>query len=348
MPHDRVVVTGGLGFIGARLCETLRRQGRSVVCVDDLSGRHAPANGATAAARLRALGAEVWIADAGDAPLDGAHAVVHLAGRPGVRTRRPVATLFAANVELTERLLHRTSASGARFVLASTSSVYGNPATLPTPENEPPTPLNRYAASKLAAERAVSAAAARGADALIVRLFTVYGPAQRPDMAFSRWIRALAEGRSLPWYGAPATTRDFTYLDDAAEGLVAALDRGRPRAIYNVSGGCPVALTDALALVEEMLGRTATLDRVRPAAAEALVTHACLRRSHGELGYTPRVGLEDGLRRQLATALSSPRPGARGRAPAAPRRSGRGSGGAARGLGSPLPAGLPSAASSPG
>ncbi len=191
-------MTGGLGFIGSRLCETLLRQGRAVVCVDDLRGEYAAAAGPAAALRLRSLGAELVLTDAKAAPLRGAGGVVHLAGLPGVRTRRPYADIWAANAGLTERLVEAAGAAGARFVLGSTSSVYGNPAVLPTPEHSPARPLGAYAMTKAAGEASVRAAARAGTHALTVRLFTVYGPGQRPEMAFARWI-----GRAHPRPPAP-------------------------------------------------------------------------------------------------------------------------------------------------
>ena len=116
--------------------------------------------------------------------------------------------------------------------------MYGDAAELPTPEHAPLAPLNPYAASKVAAEAAVLA---HGGDPVVVRPFTVYGPGQRPDMAFARWMEALAAGERLPWHAPPGTARDFTYVDDVASGIVAALRRGRAGRAYNLSGWRPVA-----------------------------------------------------------------------------------------------------------
>ena len=194
------------------------------------------------------------LADAVSVALDDVTDVIHLAALPGVRTRRPAEELWQSNVVLTRRLVDASAAASARFVLGSTSSVYGDASLLPTPENCPPAPLNAYAASKLAAERAVREAAdQRGAHASIARMFTVYGPGQRPEMAFARWIRALTAGRPLRWYAAAGAARDFTFVDDAVAGLVAALERGRPGEAYNISGGRAVPLDHALAVLEREL-----------------------------------------------------------------------------------------------
>jgi len=133
---------------------------------------------------------------------------------------------------------------------------------------------------------------------VIVRPFTVYGPGQRPDMAFARWTRALAAGEPVPWHAAPGTARDFTSVDDAVAGILAALRRGRSSEAYNVSGGRPVDLRDALALVA---GTPAPPIHELPASrAEALVTSGCGRKAGTELGYRPRVDLAEGIANQLA------------------------------------------------
>jgi len=296
---ERVLVTGGLGFIGSRLCAALLDQGADVHVVDDLSGHYAEGTGPTAAEMLAARGAEVTIARADPAHLKGRDAVIHLAGLPGVRTRRPPAALHKANVVLTERLVRAASAGGARFLLVSSSSVYGNATELPTPEHAPPAPLNPYAASKVAAEDVVRD---HGADGVIVRPFSVYGPGQRPEMAFARWIDCLHTGRPLPWCASPGTARDFTYVDDAVAGIRAALRRGRAGEAYNLSGWRSVDLRAALAVLEEESGCRASLATTPGSAAEARVTRGCGRKAAAELGYEPRTDLAAGLRYQLAAA----------------------------------------------
>jgi nucleoside-diphosphate-sugar epimerase len=299
---ERVLVTGGLGFIGSRLCAALLEQGVDVRSVDDLSGHYAERTGHAAAAALAARGAEITIACAEPAHLTGVDAVIHLAALPGVRTRRSPAAFHEMNVGLTERLVRGASAAGVRFVLVSSSSVYGNARELPTPEHARAAPLNPYAASKVAAEDVVRE---RGADAVIVRPFSVYGPGQRPEMAFARWIDRLGAGRALPWHAAPGSARDFTYVDDAVAGILAALRRGRAGEAYNVSGWRSVDLRAALDVLEEAFGRRAPLATTPGSAAEARVTYGCGRKAAAELGYQPRTDLGSGLRQQLAAARAS-------------------------------------------
>ncbi len=295
---DTVLVTGGLGFIGSRLCPALMHEGFGVRCVDNLSGVYADGTGHAAAAELTAGGAEVVMADVAPVHLRGVAAVIHLAALPGVRTRRAAPALRLANAGLTGRLAAAAASRGARFVLVSSSSVYGNASRLPTPEHAPLAPLNAYAASKVAAEALVRKGPG---DAVIVRPFTVYGPGQRPDMAFARWIAALGAGDPLPWHAAPGTARDFTYVDDAVAGLIAALVRGRSGEAYNLSGWLSVELWDALELLAP---EGATLQELPHSPAEALVTSGCGRKAHAELGYSPRVRLAAGLDRQLRAASS--------------------------------------------
>jgi nucleoside-diphosphate-sugar epimerase len=237
------------------------------------------------------------IAHAEPCHVAGVDAVLHLAGLPGVRTQRSRDELGEANVALPARLARAARGAGARFVLVSSSSVYGDARVLPTPEHARPAPLNAYAESKLAAERVVLVA---GGDAVVVRPFTVYGPGQRPEMAFARWIDSIAAGRAVPWHAAPGTARDFTYVDDAVAGIVAALRHGRGGEAYNVSGWRPVDLRDALAL----LGPTAVRE-LPCSSAEARVTSGCGRKAAAELGYAPRVDLATGIARQLEAAASS-------------------------------------------
>jgi UDP-glucuronate 4-epimerase len=351
-----VCVTGGLGFVGSRVCHALLDLGRPVRCVDSLIGSYAPGNGPAAARALSARGAQIVRAHVGAAPddlvLGDAAAVIHMAALPGVRTRRTFGELRRENASTTERLAGAAAKRGARFVLASSSSVYGDAALLPTPEDAAPSPVGPYASSKLSAESACLAAVRdRGADAVVVRLFTVYGPGQRPDMAFARWIRALAAELPLPWHAPAGAVRDFTYIDGAVAGLVAALDRGRAGEAYNVSGNAPVPVVEALALIERALGRTAVLERLPAWPGEARVTAGCARKAGAELGYSPGTTLAAGVERQVAaTGAASParRLGARARARAALPRSGWESRAAARGWGLPRPVVRPDAATDPG
>jgi nucleoside-diphosphate-sugar epimerase len=251
---------------------------------------------------LEERGAEVIVAEAEPQHVDGMDAVVHLAALPGVRSKRSARELRAVNVELSGALASAAARAGARFVFSSSSSVYGNASELPTPEDAPLSPLNPYAESKVTAEAAVLAG---GGDAVVVRPFSVYGPGQRPDMAFARWARALDAGEPVPWHAPPGSARDFTYVDDVAAGILAALRRGHAGRAYNLSGWRAVDVRYAFELLAR--GRGAHVQKLPSGAAEAIVTHGCGRRAASELGYQPSVDLEDGLERQLAAAATRDR-----------------------------------------
>lgn len=300
-----VCVTGGLGFVGSRLCSALADEGYQVVSVDRLSAAYAPGTGREAARALAARpGVDVVVEDLRRADLDEilarADAIVHLAGLPGPRARHGAAELWRENALLTARLVEHAGRRGVRIVFASTSSIYGDAVLHPTPEHAPPAPLSPYAASKLAAENACLAAAdRRGADVTIVRLFTVFGPGQRPDMAVARWIEAIQRGAPIAWHVHSGGARELTYVDDAVRGLCAALERGRAGEAYNVGGCGPERLDAVLDRIEQELGRRARLVRMSPPASDPVRTEACQIKSALELGYRPSVGLEEGIRNQV-------------------------------------------------
>jgi UDP-glucuronate 4-epimerase len=307
----RVVVTGAAGFVGSHLCEELVARGHEVVGIDGFTRFYARALKEQNVAALRQVPAftllernlldRPGLADA----LAGADAVCHLAGRPGVRGGAPV--LFeAGNVRTTEAVLHSAARAGVRrILLASSSSVYG-PADCPVREDAPLRPLSPYARSKRRAELVARRLARRhGLDLVTLRYFTVYGPRQRPDMAFARFVRAALRGGEMPLLGDGRQTRDFTYVSDAADATALALERGQPGSVYNVSGGRPVVLADALHLLRAALGCAPELAERPPDEREPRSTSADLGRARGELGWTPRTALEPGLRRQVEHAVAA-------------------------------------------
>ena len=320
MTERAVAVTGGLGFVGAHLCRALAARGYRVRCVDRLSGSYAAGSGREAWSSLASLDNVALVrADVGCEPvgalLDGTQAVIHLAALPGVRAGHDAGELWRENVLGTARLAAEAARRGQRFVLASTSSVYGNARRLPTTEDAPPSPLNLYAASKHAAEQACLRLSSRaGADAVVARLFTLFGPGQRPDMAFARWIGAMLAGRPVDWCAHATTARDFTYVGDAVAGLIAALEHGTGGQIYNIAGAGPATLRHALGVLERLLGHPAPVRRTERFSGEAVITWACGRKAARELGYRPAVSLEQGLERQATAAsrrLTTERPGGR-------------------------------------
>src|SRR5918997_3283648 len=273
----RVVVTGAAGFVGSHLCDELVARGHEVVGIDAFTPFYARALKERNVAALRgvrtlslyernlldrihgAAEGRPGLRPSLAGVLEGADAVCHLAGRPGVRGGAPV--LFeAGNVRTTETVIHSAARAGVRRVLlASSSSVYG-PAARPVREDAPLHPLSTYARSKLRAE-VVAGRLARphGLELVKLRYFTVYGPRQRPDMAFARFVQAALRGGEMPVLGGGRQVRDFTYGGDAAEATAVALERARPGGVYNVAGGRPVALADALQILGAPLGHAPKL-----------------------------------------------------------------------------------------
>lgn len=307
----RIVVTGAAGFIGSHLCEQLVSRGHHVVGVDAFTRFYARSLKESNLTILRrSSGFSLVERNLLDSPglaetLEGADAVCHLAGRPGVRGGARV--LFeAGNVRTTESVMHAAERSGVgRVLLASSSSVYG-PAAGPVAEDAPLRPLSPYARSKRRAELAAGRLARRhGVELVALRYFTVYGPRQRPDMAFARFVDAARRGAEMPLLGDGRQLRDFTYVGDAAEATVRALERGRPGAVYNVSGGRPVALAEALGLLAAALGGSPRLTASPADAREPRATAADLSRAWAELGWAPRTPLELGIRRQAGRSESA-------------------------------------------
>jgi len=307
----RIVVTGAAGFIGSHLCERLVAGGHRVVGVDDFTRFYPRELKERNVAALRQAPAfrlvERNLLDAPGLPgvLDGADAICHLAGRPGVRGGAP-ALFEAGNVRATESVLQAAARAGVgRVLLASSSSVYG-PAAGPVAEDARPRPLSLYARSKRRAELAAGRLARRhGIELVTLRYFTVYGPRQRPDMAFARFLSAALGDTPMPLLGDGRQRRDFTYVGDAAEATALALELGRPEAVYNVAGGRPVALAEALGALGAALGRVPRLTRMAADAREPRDTAADLERARAELGWEPRMPLELGLRRQVEHAASA-------------------------------------------
>ena len=255
--------------------------------------------------------------------LDGADTVIHLAAQPGVRSGQPVPYL-RRNVVATQRLLTAAASSPPRrLVYASSSSVYGNAPH--QSEETPVAPLSPYAATKAAAERLVQAS---GLPAVGLRFFTIYGPRQRPDMAFHRFIARCLDGEPIEVIGDGRQVRDFTYVADAVEATLAAVERGRPGAIYNVGSGHPVELRDAIAVIAELVGEPVRITHREVVAGEARRTACDGTLARRELGFAPQTSLGAGIAEQVEHMVEKRR-----RAPQSNQTAGRPSVFAGRGDG---------------
>lgn len=289
------VVTGAAGFIGSHLAEALMDAGHTVVGLDCFSDYYDPA-----LKEENARGLDVSRLDLAEDDLDfsGFDGVFHLAGQPGVRSFGDVFPLYLRrNVLASQRVFEAAARDAVRVVLASSSSVYGAAERYPTPEDSRPRPLSPYGITKLAAEHLADAyATSFGLDAVVLRYFTVYGPRQRPDMAFTRIVTALAEGRSFDLFGDGSISRGFTYVDDVVAATVRAMEGGR--GTYNVGGGTETTMQEAIALCERIAGRRLEVRAAPVASGDVRRTAADTTRIRAELGWEPRVGLEEGLQAQ--------------------------------------------------
>ncbi len=302
------VVTGAAGFIGSHLCAALLAEGHLVRGIDNFDPyydrrlKEANLAGLRAHPAFAFREADLLETDLGGL-LDGADRVFHQAARPGVRSSwgADFQVYVRANVAATQRLLEGLRARPAlKAVIASSSSVYGQAAGGPTPEDAPRRPVSPYGVSKLATE-ALAAAYHANFELPIVclRYFTVFGPRQRPDMAFHRFARAITLGETLEVYGDGRQVRDFTYVADAVAANLLALEHGRPGEVYNIGGGAPASVRDAIAILETLAGRRAQIVWGPRQPGDPRSTEADTTRAREALGFRPRVGLEQGLREMM-------------------------------------------------
>ena len=296
----RYVVTGAAGFIGSHLAEELLAAGHDVVGVDCYTDYYERSR-----KERNAAGLDVLEADLTAVPLEpilaDADGVFHLAGQPGVRASwgESFQLYLDRNVRATQRVFEAAAATGVRVVFASSSSVYGDAESYPTPEDVVPQPISPYGITKLACEHlAVAIERARGLEAVVLRYFTVYGPRQRPDMAFTAMLEALAQGECFRLFGDGSAARSFTYVGDAVAATIAAMERGRAGETYNVGGGDEATMNEAIARVEEVSGRSLDVERVEAAAGDVKRTKADVSKAAAELEWAPETALRDGIAAQ--------------------------------------------------
>ena len=297
------LVTGAAGFIGSTLTDRLLADGVRVTGVDMFTDYYDPAlkrrnlEGALRHPAFRLLELDLGAADL--TALPDVDVVFHQAAQPGVRASwgREFTAYTHHNVLATQRLLERyRSSTLERFVYASSSSVYGDAESYPTPETALPRPFSPYGVTKLAGEHLVLLYGRNfGLPVAALRYFTVYGPRQRPDMAFHRFCRAMLQGEPIPVYGDGKQSRDFTFIADAVEANVRAWRRAAPQGVYNIGGGSQVEVLEAIALLEERLGVKANLRFEPRPPGDPLRTRADAARLAADLDYTTTVSIGDGL-----------------------------------------------------
>ena len=299
---SRYVVTGAAGFIGSHLAERLLAQGHEVRGVDCFTDYYDPA-----LKRENAAGLDVMELDlaAADIDLTGVDCVFHLAGQPGTRSFGPIfADYLQRNTLATQRLFETAAGEGVKVVYASSSSVYGDAETYPTTEATIPRPNSPYGVTKLACEHLAGAySRSFGLDAVGLRYFTVYGPRQRPDMAFTRIVNALAAGSPFELFGDGGQSRSFTFVADVVDATIGAAIAAAG-SLYNVAGGAESTMRAAIDLAEEISGRKLDLRSGPLARGDMRRTKADTSAIERDLGWHATTSLEDGLRAQWEWALA--------------------------------------------
>lgn len=309
------LVTGVAGFIGSHLADALLTRGARVTGLDCFTDYYARAikeanlSGLHGRPDFRFVETAVQRADLRRL-LGGVTHVFHLAAQAGVRKSwgRDFQIYSVNNVEATQALLEACVGTPVdRFVYASSSSVYGDDTPIPMREDALPRPVSPYGVTKLAAEQLCYLYHVNhGVPAVSLRYFTVYGPRQRPDMAFHRFLKAAIAGAPITVYGDGEQTRDFTYVADAVAATVAAADRGRPGGVYNIGGGSRVSVNAVLELVGRCTGRTLDIRRDAPQKGDMRDTSADTSRARADLGFAPSVPLEPGLEEEFRWLSSTP------------------------------------------
>jgi UDP-glucuronate 4-epimerase len=307
-----VLVTGGAGFIGSHVTRRLLGRGDRITVLDDFNDFYDPALKRANAAEF--AGRDDWRLVEGDIRDEGLvgrlfeegrfDAVIHLAARAGVRPSLAQPILYEdVNCIGTLRLLEAARRHGpANFVFASSSSVYGINEKVPFAESDPvELPISPYATTKRAGELlCFNYSHLYGLRTSCLRFFTVYGPSQRPEMAIAKFTDLLARGRSVPLFGTGRTRRDYTYIDDIVDGVVAALDLAPRFEIFNLGGSQTTALIDLVHTIAGELGVEPRVEMLAEQPGDVPITYADVSKARAMLGYEPKVPIRDGLRRYVA------------------------------------------------
>ncbi len=302
-----VLVTGGAGFIGSHTVERLLKRGRRVVIVDDFNDFYDPAvkrrNIAAFADRIRVVESDICdTAKLHDVfRHEDFEAIVHLAARAGVRPSLAHPQLYTqVNIVGTQNLLELAREFGVKkFIFGSSSSVYGVNEKVPFSESDPIfNPISPYAATKLAGEALCHVYHhLYGLDIVCLRFFTVYGPRQRPDLAIHKFTRAIAAGKPIEMYGDGTTARDYTYVTDILQGVLACLDRNFGYEIINLGESRTVKLAELVQLIEKAVGKPAKLQQLSQQPGDVPITFADISKAKRLLGYKPQVDIEEGVAR---------------------------------------------------
>jgi len=303
--RHKILVTGAAGFIGSHLCERLLDNGLSVVGVDNFDNFYDPQIkrrniiNCLKNKNFRLIEADIRDRNAMEKTAEGIEMIVHLAARAGVRPSIEQPMLYCdVNINGTMVLLEAAKKHKVdKFVFASSSSVYGNNEKVPFSENDNVDfPISPYAATKKACELICHTYHhLYGIDITSLRFFTVYGPRQRPDLAIHKFSRLIEQDKPIPVYGDGSMMRDFTYIDDIIDGVIAAMDKCKGFNIYNLGESQPVTVNDLISEIEKALDKKAIREHLPLQPGDVNRTFADITKAARELGYNPSTPIPDGL-----------------------------------------------------
>lgn len=305
-----ILVTGACGFIGTNLCQSLLEDGHFVTGVDAFTENYeskikrANSEGLAKFGNFRLLESDLLEMDLRPI-INGVDVIFHLAGQPSVHNSwgEDFQVYSSRNIVLTQRLLRAANeAKTPKFVNSSSSSIYGRVTSTPTKEDDVKRPISPYGVSKLAAENLVTLYASEfGLNTVSLRYFTVFGPRQRPDMAFNRLISAGLQDKSFPLHGDGSQIRDFTFVGDVVEAnKLAAFSDVIPGSVFNIGGGSPVSMNETISMLEEIMNLRIKIELTPLGPGNPMVTTADCSTAFTTLGWKPSMGIYNGLKAQVA------------------------------------------------
>ncbi len=306
---QNIIVTGGAGFIGSHTCERLLSMGKRVTALDNFDNFYsADAKRANIAKALQDANFNLVVGDIRDTELverafieNSADAIIHLAARAGVRPSIEQPMLYQdVNVGGTVSVLEAARKAGVKTIIfASSSSVYGGNKKLPFSEEDAvDCQVSPYGATKKSGELLCYVYHhLYSMNIACLRFFTVFGPRQRPDLAIHKFVRLILAGKPIPFFGDGSTGRDYTFIEDIVDGIIASLEKSYPYEIFNLGGSNPVSLAEMVETIERVLGKKAEIERLPEQPGDMRYTYADVSKAERLLGYKPKVSFEEGIRR---------------------------------------------------
>jgi UDP-glucuronate 4-epimerase len=306
-----ILVTGGAGFIGSNLCERLLREGYTVICLDNFDSFYDHNIKIKNIEEVEKTFPNQFELVTGDIRNDEhlketfkkkrIDSVVHLAARAGVRPSINNPLLYQdVNIRGTIVLLEACKEFGIKdFIFASSSSVYGENQRVPFSEDDLDIqPISPYGATKRAGELlCYSYHHLYGMNIACLRIFTAYGPRQRPEMAIHKFTRLIDQGEKIPIYGDGSSRRDYTYIDDLIEGILTVMHHHRGFELYNLGESQTTSLNELIHLIEEAFGKKANVEMLEPQPGDVSITYADISKAERKLGYDPNIKIEEGIKR---------------------------------------------------